>query len=171
MCASLIAALIYTLVPNPSYAQDYEPWTGAVTGATIHLGNGEELSRIRKLLNEGKTKDAVRLARRFIDTLSMNQRSGRTSNLFYDGYNALCISLTSDKQFSEAMKACDAAIEHSPNRWQAINSRGSLNYISGNFNDALRDYQKAYEMSPDVNRIKKIIEHNIEISRARVAGN
>lgn len=159
------------IVSNSSYAQGYEPWTGAVPGANILLGSNDELKRIRTFINEGKTADAVRLSRRFIDTLFIIERSGRTSSYLYDGYNALCISLTADKQFSEAMNACNSAIKHSPNRWQAINSRGSLNYISKNFENALKDYQKAYEMSPDVDRIKKIIEHNIEISQARVAGN
>lgn len=167
----IIAVLGFFAAADIGYAQEYEPWTGAVTGVNIHLGNTQELTRIRRLINEGKTADAVRLARRYIDSHASNERAGRTSRYIYDGYNALCISLTSNKQFSDAMAACDTAIEHSPNRWQAINSRGSLNYISGNFDDALRDYQKAYEMSPNVDSIKKIIEHNIEISQARVAGN
>lgn len=169
--ASLIAAFCLLTLTNTGYAQDYEPWTGAVPGANINLGSGEELIRVRTLINEGKTSDAVRLARRFVESFSINERSGRTSRFLYDGYNALCISLTADKQFSEAMDACNAAINHSPKRWQAINSRGSLNYTSENFEAALRDYKKAYEMSPDVDRIKKIIEHNIKISQARVDEN
>lgn len=167
----LIAVLCVLTLPNMGYAQEYEPWTGAVPGENILLDSGDELIRVRKLINEGKTSDAVRLAKRYVESFSINERSGRTSSYLYDGYNALCISLTADKQFSEAMEACNIAIEHSPNRWQTINSRGSLNYISENFEAALRDYKKAYEMSPNVDRIKKILEHNIKISQARVDEN
>jgi Tfp pilus assembly protein PilF len=87
----------------------------------------------------------------------------------YDAFNALCLSLTADKQFSKAMEACDNAIEHSPKRWQAFNSRGSLNYKNGKFDSALNDYRIALENAPNQSGVKKIIEHNIKISEPRVS--
>lgn len=154
-----------------SQAQEYEPWTGAVVGANIHLGNHDTLKSIRRLINEGKTEEAVQESKKFINRLESNSRSGRTSRYEYDAYNALCISLTSNKQFEEAGDACNTAIDISPSRWEALNSSGSLNYKIGNYAQALNDYRSALERAPSSARIKKIIEHNVNISEARVSGN
>ncbi len=154
-----------------SYGQEYEPWTGAVAGSNIHLGNNDNLKSVGRLINQGRTEGAVRAAKRYLDSLTANQRSGRTTSYLYDAYNALCIALTADKQFEEAMNSCNQAIEQSPNRWQALNSRGSLNYKTGNYADALNDYREALEKAPNLTRVRKIIEHNVEISQARVSGN
>lgn len=156
---------------TPSYAQEYEPWTGSVTGATIHFGTHDSLVSIRRLINEGKTTEAVLRAQTFVTSLSRNERSGQTVQYKYDAFNALCLSLTADQQFSKAETACDNAIEHSPKRWQAYNSRGSLNYKNGNYNNALNDYRIALENAPDQTGIKRIIEHNIKISLSRVSNN
>ena len=155
----------------PANAQEYEPWTGAIVGANIHLGNNDTLKSIRRLINEGKTSDAVRESQKFINRLEANSRSGRTSSYEYDAYNALCIALTSNKQYDEAKSACNSAIELAPARWQAINSRGTLNYKTGKFTEALADYRNALEKAPDVERVRRIIKHNVEISLARVSEN
>jgi len=152
-------------------AQDYEPWTGSVVGATINFGNNDSLKTIRKLINEGDTVGAVRESRKMVTSISLNERSGKKSSIQYDAFNALCLSLTSNKEYDEAMKACNSAIEHSPRRWQAINSRGSLNFKTSKYSDALADYRNALDRAPDVKSIKRIIEHNIQISEVRNSGN
>lgn len=154
---------------SSGHAQEYEPWTGSVVGATIHFGTHDSLVSIRRLINEGKTSEAVLMAQTFVNSLSRNDRSGQTVRYKYDAFNALCLSLTADKQFLNAEAACNSAIEHSPKRWQAYNSRGSLNYKNGNYNTALSDYRIALENAPNQSGIKKIIEHNIKISEFRVS--
>ncbi|MDG1996830.1 MAG: tetratricopeptide repeat protein [Emcibacteraceae bacterium] len=154
-----------------SSAQEYEPWTGSVVGASINFGNHDTLIRIRKLINEGKVIDAVRESEKFINNLNTLSRSGKTSKYLYDAYNALCISLTANNESQKATQACNAAIEDTPNRWQAFNSRGSMNYRNGSFSAALADYRQALENAPDVTHIRRIIEHNVRISEARVSGN
>lgn len=156
---------------TPSYAQDFEPWTGSVVGATINYGNDGTLVRIRRLINEGKTGDAVREAQKLVNGVMNNERSGEISAIQYNAYNALCLSLTANKQFEEAMSTCNTAIEHSPRSWQAINSRGSLNYKTGKYSEALADYRSALERMPDVKNMRRIVEHNIRISEARSNGN
>ena len=168
----LLSMVVYGLLGHTSsFGQEYEPWTGAVAGSNIHLGSNENLKSVGRLINRGRTEGAVRAASRYLDSLTSNQRSGRTSTYVYDAYNALCIALTADKQFDKAMEACDQAIEMSPARWQAINSRGSLNYKTGKYEAALNDYREALEKAPNLTRVRKIIEHNVEISQARVMGN
>lgn len=154
-----------------SSSQEYEPWTGSVTGATIHFGTHDSLKSIRRLINEGKTAEAVLMSEVFVNQLTRNDRSGQTSQYKYDAFNALCLSLTADKQFKEAIIACNNAIEHSPKRWQAYNSRGSLNYKNGKYDIALNDYKMALENAPNQTGIRKIIEHNIKISESRISNN
>ena len=85
---------------SAAQAQEYEPWTGSVSGATIHFGTHDSLVSVRRLINEGKTTEAVLMAEVFVKQLSRNDRSGQTVRYKYDAFNALCLSLTADKQFS-----------------------------------------------------------------------
>lgn len=158
-----------TSITLEANAQEHEPWTGAVAGSTIHFGTHDTLISIRRMINEGRTATAVRESKKFITRLSINSRSGKTTRYMYDGYNALCISLTSNKQFEEAAEACNTAIEMASNKWQAYNSRGSLNYKTEKYSKALEDYRTALEKAPDVGQIRKVVEHNIRISQARVS--
>ena len=144
-----------------------EPWTGAVAGSTYEFGTDDMLVDIRKALNEGNVTDAVRFAERYVERLESNTRSGKTSKYRYDAYNALCISLTAQKTYDRAMEACNTAIDDSPNRWFAYNSRGSLNFRSGNFADAVRDYRMALEKAPQVGDVSSLIENNIKLAEAQ----
>ena len=163
--------MTFTLFNSTSNAQEYEPWTGSVVGASINLGNHDTLVHIRKLINEGKTVGAVRESEKFINSLNSLSRGGKTTRYLYDAYNALCISLTANKEYQKATQACNFAIEDTPSRWQAFNSRGSMNYRNGSFSAALADYRQALENAPKTKHIRRIIEHNVRISEARVSGN
>ena len=125
------------------------------------------LSDIRRKLNEGDITDAVRLAERYVEGIEANSRSGKTTRYRYDAYNALCISLTAQKSYDKALEACNTAIKDSPNRWFAYNSRGSLNYRTGKFADAVKDYRLALENAPQVGDISSVLEHNIRLAEAK----
>ncbi|MDA7568570.1 tetratricopeptide repeat protein [Pseudemcibacter sp.] len=161
-----------SLSTTSAFAQSaIEPWTGAIPGDTIYFSNNDGLKQVRKMLNDGKIEKAVTFAEAYVKSADANSRSGKTSSMRYDAYNALCLSLTADKQFVKAISACDEAIEHSPKRWQAYNSRGSLNYKYGKYSNALNDYKIALENAPNQSGIRKIIEHNIKLSQSRVSNN
>lgn len=164
---SAVILLSVSLVPTIGHTQAEEPWTGSVVGATINLGNAGTLIQIRSLLNKGKAELAVTESRKFIKQLARGSRGGKTSRFTYEAYNALCISLTTTGAFDEAMEACNTAIDINESRWQAINSRGSLHYKSGKYQEALADYRRAYELAPELERFNKVIEHNIKIAEAK----
>ena len=148
-----------------------EPWTGAVAGYNIDLNSGKSLTSIRSMINRGETENAVRSAKRYVRDLNRDSRSGKTNIILYDAYNALCISLSANSEYEDAMEACNSAIKHTPKRWMALNSRGTLNYKSGKYADALSDYRSALENAPDRASATRVIEHNIRISEARISGN
>lgn len=144
-----------------------EPWTGAIAGDNINVGTNDMLTDIRRKLNGGDITDAVRLAERYVESIEQNSRSGKTTTYRYDAYNALCISLTAQKSYDKASEACNTAIKDSPNRWFAYNSRGSLNYRTGKFADAIKDYRLALENAPQVGDISSVLEHNIRLAEAK----
>lgn len=167
------AGMLLALIAPSTFvqAQVVEPWTGTVVGSNIDLASGNTLNGIRAMLNRGETENAVRTSKRYVNELTSESRSGRTSNLLYDAYNALCISLSANSEYDDALEACNNAIDHTPKRWLAFNSRGTLNYKSGNYAEALSDYRSALENAPDQSSTTRVIEHNIRISEARISGN
>lgn len=163
---TLISIIFMSTVANTQTAP--EPWTGAIPGDNIHFGTNDVLVSIRKNLNRGDITNAVRLAEKNIKSIENNSRSGKTTKYSYDAYNALCISLTAQKNYERALIACNTAIKDSPNRWFAFNSRGSLKYQTEKFKDAISDYRLALDNAPKFADITSILEHNIRLSEAKV---
>ena len=50
---SVLATFI--LIAHTSNAQEHEPWTGSVVGASINFNNHDTLTSIRKMINQSKT--------------------------------------------------------------------------------------------------------------------
>lgn len=142
-----------------------EPWTGAVAGSNIQMPGDTSLQTIRRLLNEGKIDRAVNQAKRNVASIESESRSGKTTTLRYDAYNALCIALSAQQNHQEAIGACDEAIKDSPKRWMAYNSRGTANLRMGNYSTALNDYSMALNNAPGSSNIKSVLEHNMEVAR------
>lgn len=162
----LVAGL--TILPSLSNAQGAtEPWVGTIPGDNINLATTDEMSAIRRMLNNQDYVGAVNNAKKYISSLENFERSGKTSQYKYDAYNALCLGLTAQKKYDEAMEACNTAIAEAPARWFAYNSRGSLNFRSGNFAEAEKDYRLALEHAPKINNISEILEHNISLAQSK----
>ncbi len=142
-----------------------DPWTGSVPGSNIQMPGDTSLQTIRRLLNEGEINRAVNQAKRNVASIERESRSGKTSSLRYDAYNALCIALSAQQNHEEAIEACDEAIEDSPKRWMAYNSRGTANLKMGNYSAALNDYGMALDNAPGSSNIKSVLEHNMEVAR------
>ena len=147
----------------------------ATTITTIDSGSGILNIVLRHEPNKdgtgvlsGDITNAVRLAEKNIKSIENNSRSGKTTKYSYDAYNALCISLTAQKNYERALIACNTAIKDSPNRWFAFNSRGSLKYQTEKFKDAISDYRLALDNAPKFADITSILEHNIRLSEAKV---
>lgn len=142
-----------------------EPWTGAIPGDTVYFANNDGLKQIRKMLNDGEIDKAVAFAKAYVNSADSDSRSGKTSSMRYDAYNALCLAYTAQKNYDAAKEACNTAIKDTPNGWLAYNSRGSLNLKMGNNTDANNDYRMALENAPEKGDIKTILEHNMNLTQ------
>lgn len=162
--AAIIAGVSFASIS--AFAQSaVEPWTGAVPGDTVYFASNDGLKQIRKMLNDGEIDKAVSFAKAFVASSDADSRSGKTSSVRYDAYNALCLAYTAQKNYDAAKEACNTAIKDTPKGWLAYNSRGSLNLKMGNVSEANNDYRMALENAPEKSDIKTILEHNMNLAQ------
>ncbi len=127
-----------------------------------------EITEIRTLLQEGKKELAVEKANDYIARLK-NIAGPEAKQLRYFAYNALCAALTSKGDIKEAIDSCTRAVKISPSYWQALNTRGTAYYISGQYELALKDYRKALEIVQGEESLVELIQHNIGLVEKKMA--
>lgn len=62
--------------------------------------------------------------------------------------NNLCIGLTGQGHFAEAIEACNKAINKRPREWSFYNNRANIHFYQQKYDRALSDYYKALTFSP-----------------------
>lgn len=128
--------------------------------SVIWFSEPSEITGIRALLQEGKKDLAVEKARDYV--ASLKTRSGPDAKqLRYFALNALCAALTSKGNINEAVDACSRAIKINTPFWQALNTRGTAYYMSGQNELALKDYRKALSIVKGSEPLVEMIQHNI----------
>lgn len=146
---------------------------GSGAFATYAFGDGEEpgeLVKIRRLLKQNRSEEAIATARDFVRLTENAQISSKyaTREVYrYQALNALCVSLTADGQTAEAIGVCEAAIVLLPNRWQAVNSLANAHYSVADFGAAIQNYRKAAALAPSYGRARSLVEHNLELAEAK----
>lgn len=165
--ALLLSAALVFGVAN-SFAQ-----TGSRLGSTIQplttvwLAPPSEIAKVRSLLQEGQTEDAIDLARKFLSSLGAGASEGSGSHR-YSALNALCVALMSDGQLEQAASNCDEATNIRPNHWRAINSSGTIHYLAERFEEAAATYRRALELEPDSGGVTSLLRHNLELAENRL---
>lgn len=119
-----------------------------------------EITGIRTLLQEGKKDLAVEKARDYAARLK-TIAGPEAKKLRYFALNALCAALTSKGDINEAVDTCSRAIKINSSYWQALNTRGTAYYLSGQNELALKDYRKALDMVKGSESLVELIQHNI----------
>jgi Flp pilus assembly protein TadD len=180
--ADMLNRFVYLTLPyalagavGAAAAADAPAQTGTRVGseasklAIMQLHEPTMVERIQALLDENRTDEAVALARDYVDSTERHVAVGEGDRLpeRYFALNSLCVALTRQRNFDEAISACDRAIRVVPERWSAINSRGTANFAAGRFAAALSDYRRALAVAPDDAAVRATIEHNIELAEAR----
>ena len=128
--------------------------------SVVRFSEPGEIRRIRTLLQEGKIELAVEKARDYVDRLE-NTADPDANQLRYFAFNALCAALTSKGEINEAVDACSRAIKINPSSWEALNTRGTAYYVSGQNELALKDYRKALDIVKGSESLVEMIQHNI----------
>lgn len=135
----------------------------------VWFSEPNEITGIRTLLQEGKKDLAVEKAREYVARLK-NISGPEAKQLRYFGYNALCAALTSKGEIEEAVDACTRAVKINPSLWQALNTRGTAYYISGQNELALKDYRKALDIVKGSEPLVELVQHNIGLVEKKMAG-
>lgn len=135
----------------------------------LQINESSTVSEVQRLLNIGETDAAVALARRHLGSFERTLRISMEEVLpaRYFALNALCVALTQQGETQEAADTCTQAIRLLPDRWSAINNRGTARYVAARYGEALSDYRLALRVAPPDPGIVATIEHNIELTIAR----
>jgi Flp pilus assembly protein TadD len=132
----------------------------------IWFSQPHEITEIRLLMQEGKKERAVKKARAYVASLE-NVGGAEAQQRRYYGLNALCAALTSTGELDEAIDTCSQAITLFPTRWQALNTRGTAYYVSGQIDLALTDYRQALSQVQGSETLTNLIQHNIGLAEAK----
>jgi tetratricopeptide (TPR) repeat protein len=137
----------------------------AVQSSVLQLNQTREVRRIERLISKGRTDEAVRKARKYVIRLSDGRydRDPDINNERYYAHNALCVALITVHEYDAAIASCTVAIALRPNRWTAVNNRGTAHYAAYRFREALADYRRALELAPRDENVTATIDHNIEL--------
>ena len=133
---------------------------------TADISQPLEITDISLLLQEGEKERAVKKARAYVASLE-NVDGFEAQQRRYYGLNALCAALTSTGELDEAIDTCSQAIKLYPARWQALNTRGTAYYVSGQIDLALTDYRQALSQVHKSNPLTDLIKHNIRLAKAK----
>ncbi len=136
--------------------------------SVVWFSEPNEIIAIRSLLQEGKKELAVIKAREYVASLK-NVSGADAKRLRYFAFNALCAALTSKGEIKKAVDACSRAVKLNPSLWQALNTRGTAYYISGQNELALEDYRKALEIVQGEDSLVELIQHNIGLVEGKMA--
>ena len=136
--------------------------------SVVWFSEPNEIVAIRSLLQEGKKELAVMKAREYVASLK-NAAGADAKKFQYFAFNALCAALTSKGEIKEAVDACSRAVKLNPSLWQALNTRGTAYYLSGQNELALEDYRQALEIVQGEDSLVELIQHNIELVENKMA--
>ena len=122
---------------------------GLVASYTIEPVNAQMFSRGNGLINEaahaldrGKWNKGVSLARQAL-------KSGELTPLNVPAaLNNLCIGLTGQGYYNEALDTCNRAIDKKPREWSFYNNLANVHFYQAQYDRALADYYKALTFSP-----------------------
>ena len=139
----------------------------AIPSEVLMLQSPDEVGRIRQLLNDGRKNDALEAAESYLRQVERLALRDETETRYY-AWNAYCTVLTSLQRVDEAIAACSTAMAFAPEKWSAVNNRGTAKLVGGRLQEALADYQAAMSLAGEDNQsVRRTIEHNISLVQQR----
>ena len=77
----------------------------------------------------------------------------------------LCVAYMYMERFEEALNQCKIGLDLLPNRWETLNNLGTVYLLQGDYDNALRIYNKALKMKPN----SSVLNKNWEITTQRIS--
>jgi len=137
----------------------------SIPSQILMLQKPDEVETIRQVLLDGKKNAALAAAEDYLEKVDKTTLRHEKLPRYY-AWNAYCTVLTSLNKVEEAIAACSTAMAIDPDKWSAVNNRGTAKFIGGMLQDALADYQAAMTMVEEDNRnVRETIEHNIALAQ------
>ena len=125
----IAAVLIAICAVTPTQAQMFS------------VGNGL-VNESAHALDREKWDKGVGLARQAL------RSGGLTPTNIPAALNNLCIGLTGQRLYAEALETCNKAINKKPREWSFYNNRANIHFYQEKYDRALSDYYKALTFSP-----------------------
>ena len=114
---------------------------GPADAQMFSRGNGL-VNESAHALDRGKWDKGVSLARQALRSGELTPRNVPAA------LNNLCIGLTGQGFYDEALDTCNKAIEKRPREWSFYNNRANIHFYRAQYDRALSDYYKALTFSP-----------------------
>lgn len=101
------------------------------------------LIQAERALTHGKPERAIALLSTKVDSLRLHEQRAR-------GYALLCKAHFQKEAFTEAERACDAAVqeEEEDAHWSHLNNRGVMRLLLGRLDEAEADFESALREKP-----------------------
>ncbi len=112
-----------------------------VSAQMFSRGNGL-VNESAHALDWGKWDKGVTLARQALRSGELLPRN------FAAALNNLCIGLTGQGEYDEALETCNEAISKRPREWSFYNNRANIFFYRADYDRALSDYYRALTFSP-----------------------
>jgi tetratricopeptide (TPR) repeat protein len=131
--------------------------------ATVMGPTNPQLSEGSIALQEGRVEEGIRLT---LDGLM--QPTGLHDKAA--GYSNLCAGYALLKQWEDALKHCNTAVELDKNNWRAFNNRAAVHAGRGHYELAMSDIRSGLEIAPNSRTLHeslRIIQQNKRLLSAR----
>jgi tetratricopeptide (TPR) repeat protein len=139
----------------------------AMPSTILMLQAPDEVETMRVLLKDGKKNDALIAAEKYLEEIQRTTLPHQSEKKYY-AWNAYCTVLTSLGRVDEAIAACSIAMEFEPEKWSAINNRGTAYFVGHMWLEAMLDYQAALTLVDENNNsVRETIQHNISLTEQR----
>ena len=141
-------------------------FAGFALQTPAHAGKVELIFDSNELLKEGKRslrKGHLEEAAGYYEEALRRRNLSRPDMVQLR--NDLCVAYMYLERFDEAIEQCELGIALMPNRWETRNNLGTVFLIQGDFENALRSYEKALRMNPK----SRVLKFNHEIALQRAA--
>ncbi len=166
----LIVVVSLVLIPSMSYAQGVSSSKGRVNALTYEYNESSHkaIARIRELINEKNYESAANRSITFIKGLEGNSRNGIEKSVFFqEAYNSLCVSATGLGKVEYAMDACETSLTLTPTHWESLKARGTLYFLTQEYDKALTDFRSSLENSPN-DEISMVLRQNISVVEGKL---